>query len=149
MAYTTARTWTTGELVTAALLNTHLRDNLTALNPGGWTFSVNEGGGVLTAGSKLWAEMPFAACLQVATMVCAEASTIEIGIVKQSNANWGGNPSPLYGSSPLKAASAKTAQITTLTTWSVSLAAGDWIGGCVIGASGVTYAAVGLRFNRN
>lgn len=32
MAWTTPRTWVTGELVTAALLNTHLRDNLNAAN---------------------------------------------------------------------------------------------------------------------
>jgi len=31
MAWTTPRTWTAGELVTATLLNTHLRDNLNAL----------------------------------------------------------------------------------------------------------------------
>lgn len=31
MTWTTPRTWTVGELVTAALLNTHLRDNLLAL----------------------------------------------------------------------------------------------------------------------
>lgn len=33
MAWTTPRTWTTGELVTAALLNTHLRDNLNETAP--------------------------------------------------------------------------------------------------------------------
>lgn len=33
MAWTTPRTWTTGELVTAALLNTHLRDNLNMTAP--------------------------------------------------------------------------------------------------------------------
>lgn len=40
MAYTTPRTWVTGELVTAALLNTHVRDNLNAAFPLGidaWT----------------------------------------------------------------------------------------------------------------
>lgn len=31
MAWTTPKTWTTGELVTAAQLNTHIRDNLDAL----------------------------------------------------------------------------------------------------------------------
>jgi hypothetical protein len=31
MAYTAPRTWTAGELVTALLLNTHIRDNITAL----------------------------------------------------------------------------------------------------------------------
>lgn len=40
MAWTTPRTWVTGELVTAALLNTHLKDNLNAIVPNGpdaWT----------------------------------------------------------------------------------------------------------------
>jgi hypothetical protein len=31
MAYTTPRTWTTGETVTAAIMNTHVRDNISAL----------------------------------------------------------------------------------------------------------------------
>jgi hypothetical protein len=31
MAWTTPRTWTTGEVVTAAMMNTHVRDNLLAL----------------------------------------------------------------------------------------------------------------------
>jgi len=31
MAYTTPRTWTAGETVTAALMNTHLRDNIAYL----------------------------------------------------------------------------------------------------------------------
>lgn len=35
MAYTTPRTWVTGELVTDTLLNTHLRDNLLTAFPGG------------------------------------------------------------------------------------------------------------------
>lgn len=33
MAWTTPRTWTTGEIVTAALLDTHLRDNLNVTAP--------------------------------------------------------------------------------------------------------------------
>ena len=38
MVWTAPRTWATGEVVTAALLNTHLRDNLLAIrNPETWT----------------------------------------------------------------------------------------------------------------
>ena len=36
MAWTTPRTWATGETVTATLMNTHVRDNLNALG-GTWT----------------------------------------------------------------------------------------------------------------
>lgn len=37
MAWTAPRTWVAGEVVTAALLNTHLRDNLLAIGDGVWT----------------------------------------------------------------------------------------------------------------
>jgi hypothetical protein len=49
MAWTAPRTWVTGELVTAALLNTHLKDNLNAIVPvgpdafTGWTPTVTQG----------------------------------------------------------------------------------------------------------
>ena len=149
MAWTTPRTWTTGEMVTAALMNTHVRDNLNVVLPGGMTFILDGGGAAITEGSKLWVEMPFGACLQTATALGSEASTAEFGIVKNTFSNWGSAASSLYGSSPLKLASAKTAQITTLTTWSVSLATGDWIGVCATqAASGITWAAVALRFTR-
>lgn len=38
MSWTAPRTWVTGEIVTAALLNTHLRDNLNALEASGTSF---------------------------------------------------------------------------------------------------------------
>jgi hypothetical protein len=39
MVWTDPRTWTTGELVTAAMLNTHLRDNLKAIGDPQGTFT--------------------------------------------------------------------------------------------------------------
>ena len=36
MAWTSPRTWVAGEIVTAALLNTHVRDNLNDLADGAW-----------------------------------------------------------------------------------------------------------------
>lgn len=38
MAWSTPRTWVTGELVTSTLLNTEVRDNLSAAFPGGTDF---------------------------------------------------------------------------------------------------------------
>ncbi len=35
MAWTTPRTWVTGELVTAAMLNAHVRDNFNVVREGG------------------------------------------------------------------------------------------------------------------
>ena len=74
MAYTTPRTWVTGETVTAALMNTHVRDNLSYLKTqtdyaltknlwiGNWTPSETAGAGapaVLTAGSNYFSYIPF------------------------------------------------------------------------------------------
>ena len=44
MAWTAPKTWTVGEGVTAALMNTHLRDNLLALDQHGHGGSGGDGG---------------------------------------------------------------------------------------------------------
>lgn len=53
MTYTSPRTWVVGELVTAALLNVHLRDNLAALKaPPTAKYLVNEGADYTTTSSS-------------------------------------------------------------------------------------------------
>lgn len=42
MSWTTPRTWVTGELVTASIMNTHVRDNLGALQPQSAQVSTSE-----------------------------------------------------------------------------------------------------------
>lgn len=60
MAWTAPRTWVTGETVTAALMNTHVRDNLTALKAATlpahpmWYIT-----GTLTTGTNKSAEIPW------------------------------------------------------------------------------------------
>src|SRR5687768_10186599 len=46
-AWTTPRTWVTNELVTAAQMNTHVRDNLTELRAGGIALASGAAGDVL------------------------------------------------------------------------------------------------------
>ena len=48
MAWTAPRRWVTGEQVTAALLNTHVRDNLLALSIHTHTGAAGDGDDVLT-----------------------------------------------------------------------------------------------------
>lgn len=53
MTWTTPRTWSTGELVTASLLNTHLRDNLDALkNPPSDSYLANESANYTTTSTS-------------------------------------------------------------------------------------------------
>ena len=51
MAFTTPRTWVTGELVTAALLNTYIKDNQTALYAGAMSIASQATNDVIIASS--------------------------------------------------------------------------------------------------
>lgn len=53
MAWTAPRTWVAGEMATAALLNTHLRDNLLALDQHTHIGSAGDGSAVLTSISRI------------------------------------------------------------------------------------------------
>lgn len=54
MAWTAPRTWVSGEVVTAALLNAHLRDNLLEVDPRAWTaYTPGLGGATLGTGGTL------------------------------------------------------------------------------------------------
>ena len=60
MAWTSPRTWVTGETVTAALMNTHVRDNMTALKAAvGTRQAVWYITGVLTTGTNKSAELKY------------------------------------------------------------------------------------------
>jgi hypothetical protein len=51
MAWTTPRTWVAGEVVTAALMNTHVRDNLKAIGDGWTSYTPTLGGWTLGNGT--------------------------------------------------------------------------------------------------
>lgn len=150
MAWTAPRTWVTGEVVTAALLNTHIRDNMNVLNPNSFTY-IHAPGGAITAGSITFQRFPYAACLQIVEAVTDGASPVELLFAKDSYANFppastGGTV--IHGSSPLNTGCARKNQITTLTTWAPSLADGDYVGLYIVAASGVTWSAITAEFNR-
>lgn len=52
MAWTAPRTWVAGELVTAALMNTHVRDNLTELRAGGIAIASQGANEIIRASSS-------------------------------------------------------------------------------------------------
>ena len=149
MAWSSPRTWTTGEIVTAALMNTHLRDNLNVLNPNSFTY-IHAPGAVLSAGSVTYVRFPYAACLQIVEAVTDGASPVEFRFSKDSYANFppASDTDAIDGSSPLNTGSARKQQITTLGTWSPSLADGDYLGIHIVAASGVTWTSIGVEFNR-
>lgn len=74
MAWTNPRTWLTGEVLTAALLNTHLRDNLLELNgaTSGWAVwapELTNLAGTVTAKYKQIGKLVVCECFVVLTAV--------------------------------------------------------------------------------
>ncbi len=59
MSWSVPRSWTTGELVTAAIFNAHIRDNQNVLNPAGVSFYLDGGGAAITTGSKIPWSVPW------------------------------------------------------------------------------------------
>lgn len=58
MAWSTPRTWTTNELVTASVMNTHVRDNLNALkSPPGAIYQNSSGSSLYTTSSTIWTDV--------------------------------------------------------------------------------------------
>ena len=52
MSWTTPKTWSAGELVTAAMFNTHIRDNEQALRDGGLAITSQKSRDFMTAASS-------------------------------------------------------------------------------------------------
>jgi hypothetical protein len=69
MAWTTPVTWCSTQLLTAAQLNTHLRDNLSALYAGSMSVASQAAGDWLQASSatQLVRKQPFSPCLSINT----------------------------------------------------------------------------------
>lgn len=76
MAYTTPRTWVAGETVTASHLNTHVRDNLSAIVPNNTVAltTVAHSSGNFTASSGTWTvesgDHTLLAYVQIGKMMC-------------------------------------------------------------------------------
>ena len=138
-------------------MNTHLRDNLNVVNPFGATLILDGGGGVLSSGtgcssgSYVWWEAPMAGCLQAITVFHDAASSTCLQVWKDSYANFppASNDS-ICGASTIYTGSAVKSQLSgaNLAAFTSCAAGGDILVPRVIGACGVTRAAVCFQLNR-
>jgi len=79
MAYSTPRTWVTGELVTAAELNQEIRDNINAVAPlgaGAWTSFVP----TLTQGASVANTVAYAKYFQIGKLTIAQVKLNVTGV---------------------------------------------------------------------
>jgi len=148
MAWTIPRTWTTGELVTAAIMNTHIRDNQNVLNPAGVSFVIDGGGAAITTGSKMYWSVPFDCTVARYDLYTDAASGLKIELYGDTYANFPPTAGDSYNSgSPASTASARKGQDTNPSAWG-ALTEGDGVIIYVTGASGPTIATLTLYLAR-
>lgn len=149
MAWTAPRTWTTGELVTAAIMNTHIRDNLNVLNPAAAQILIGGTGAEISSGSVMDFEVFTDLSVARWTLMSDVASglTVEIYAVSYAGAPPASEDS-INSGSPATAACARYNQDTNPSAWG-SMTGGEIATVDVTGASGITQSTLSLIFDRD
>lgn len=147
MAWTTPRTWTTGELVTAAIMNAHIRDNQNVLNPAGVSFVIDGGGAAITTGSKLPWSVPWSCTVNRWDMLCDVASDLALEIYAVSIGAWPASEDSINSGSPAFTASSACGQDTSPSAWG-ALTQGEQVLVVVSSVNGITKGTLTLYLNR-
>lgn len=147
MAWSSPRTWSPGETVTAALMNSHLRDNLNALSTKAIVVQLGAAGnGVISTGVKVFVEVPFACRVTGWTLVADAVGDIVVDVWKDTYANF----PPLVadtiaGTEKPTLAAAQKNQDLSLSSWDTDIDAGDVLAFNVDSAATVQVATLTLR----
>lgn len=139
------RTWSLGETVTPAMMNTY-RDNFAALAPR--TVGVTIGspdGADLTTGIKQFAYFSFPYRITGWTLLSIDSGSIVIDVIKNTYANhFVTAGSSIAGSEKPTLSSGFKGQDLTLTTWTQDVAAGDVLGFEIQSVSGIKQVSLWL-----
>jgi hypothetical protein len=121
-------------------------DNLKSV---GLEIEIDGGGSAITPGIKGYYRIPFACTLTAHRLVADQSGSIVIDLWKDTYANFPPTDADsITASTPPTLSSAQKAEDTTLSGWTKTFAAGDWIAVNVDSASTVTYAKLSLSLTR-
>ena len=109
----------------------------------GIVFIIDGGGAAITTGSKGYVEIPFACTITAARLQADQSGSIVVDIKK---ATYSGLPTTtsIAASAKPTLSTAQKNQDTTLTGWTTSITAGDWLEYVVDSATTVTRVTVSL-----
>lgn len=147
MSWTTPRTWTTGELVTAAIMNAHVRDNQTTLNPAGVSFMIDGGGAAITTGSKLPWSVPWGCTVDRWDLVCDSPSDLALEIYAVSIGAWPVAADSINSGSPAFTASSACGSDVSPSAWG-ALTRGEQVLIVVSSVNGIQKGTLTLYLNR-
>jgi hypothetical protein len=146
MAWSSPRTWVALEVVSASIMNTHLRDQLNALRAKGPIIQIGTVGSVvISAGVKAYLPILFDATITRWDLVADASGSIVIDVWKEV---WASFPptvaDSIAGSEKPTLSAAQKAQDTSLGTWTTSVSVGDVLGINVESCSGIHAAWLSL-----
>ncbi len=147
MAWTAPRTWTAGELVTAAIMNTHIRDNQGVLNPTGISFVLDGGGTVIESGSQLLWPVPWSCTVDRWDVMCDAPSDIALEFYAVSIGAWPASEDSINAGSPAFTASSACGTDSSPSAWG-ALTKGEQGLFLVSSVNGVTKCTLTLYLNR-
>jgi hypothetical protein len=151
MGYVAPTTRTTGEVITAAIWNQDVKDNMIAMTPHGASIVINEGGGVLTTGVKLYVIVPTKCTLTSASLLGNLSGSMSVDIWKCSYSDFDGgvthpvDADTICGATNLALSSSTKDTDASLDDWTVDFAAGDILAVNVDSCTAVTLATLGLN----
>lgn len=141
------RTWADSETVTATHMNESIRDCLRDLQKRVIAVSIGDPAGpVLGTGVKAYVEVPFACTVTGWTLLADASGSIVIDVWKDTLGNFPPTDADSIAGSELPTLSgAQTAQDLSLTTWTVSVAAGSILAFNIDSCTGIRAVTLSLR----
>lgn len=147
MAWTTPRTWSAGETVTATIMNTHVRDNLNALASKAIVVSIGDAtGSTITTGVKFYVEIPVPLTITGWTLVADASGSIVIDVWKDTYANFPPTVADTIAGTekPTLTAQQKNQDL-SLSSWTTAIDVGDILAFKVDSATTVKQVTLTLR----
>lgn len=112
------------------------------------TFVIDGGGNTITTGSKGFLEIPFGCTITAWRIVSDQTGSIVVDVKRATYANFP-TTSSIAASAKPTLSSARKNQDTTLTGWTTSIAAGDWLEFNVDSVATVQFVTVTLTATRS
>jgi|Deesub1362A_J573_1020465.scaffolds.fasta_scaffold03070_3 hypothetical protein len=150
MAYTSPKTWNPGDILTAADMNTYVRDNTLALIPGGVDIIIDGGGAVITTGVKAYLEVKYKCIIKRVTLLADQTGSIQIDIWKDTYANFPPTDADsICGGNEPAISSGQKYQDSTLSGWTTQLNEGDILAINVDSVTGIQRLTISIKVERN
>lgn len=150
MAYTTPTSRSANDIITAAIWNQDVVDNMIAMTPAGLNIIIDGGGAAITTGIKMDVEIPFKCTLTAVRVLADQSGSIVIDLWKDTYANFPPTDADsITSATPPTVTTATKAEDTTLTGWTTSFAAGDILRINVDSCTTITRVCLVLRVSRS